>query len=49
MWRSWLMGQSGNPEVVGLSPVGDEKLAVGQTFFDHAFHPIEVINWVPGN
>ena len=29
MWRSWLRLQSSNPEVVGLSPAGGEKLAVG--------------------
>ena len=32
MWRSWLRLQSSNPEVVGLSPAGGEKLAVGRTF-----------------
>ena len=28
MWRSWLTCQSGNPEVVGSSPAGGEKMAV---------------------
>ena len=32
MWRSWLRRQSGNPEIVGLSPAGGKKLAVGRTF-----------------
>ena len=32
MWHIWLMCQSSNPEVVGLSPACGENLAVGQTF-----------------
>ena len=27
MWRSGLRGQSGNPEVLGLSPASGQKLA----------------------
>ena len=30
MWRSCLQSQSGNPEVVGLSPACGEKLAVAE-------------------
>ena len=29
LWRSGLRRQSGNPQVVGLNPAGDEQLAVG--------------------
>ena len=32
MWSSWLRRQSDNPELVGSSPAGGEKLAVGRTF-----------------
>ena len=32
MWRSGLIRQSGNPEVVGSGHAVGEKLAVGQTF-----------------
>ena len=31
------MEQSGNPEVVGSSPSGGEKLAVGQTFSGQSY------------
>ena len=37
MWRSCLMRQSGNPEVVGLSPAGEEQLAVGRTFSGQSY------------
>ena len=57
MWRSWLRRQSGNPEIVGLSPAGGEKLAVGLTFSGqkykrfsnsgHVFTPPRWLNWVP--
>ena len=58
MWRSWLMRQSSNPEVVGSSPARGEKLAVGRTsqvefvrFYTpgYTFHPTQVIDWVPGD
>ena len=59
MWRSWLTHQSGNPEVVGLSPAGGEKLAVGQTFSGQSykrfvplamnFTPTRLLKWVPSN
>ena len=53
MWRIGLMCQSRDPEVVGSSPAGGEKFAVGQTFPGqfvrgytpgHTFHPTQVIN-----
>ena len=37
MWRSWLRRQSGNAEVVGLSPTGGEKLAVGRIFSEQIY------------
>ena len=37
MWRSWLRRQSGSPEVVGSSPAGGEKLAVGRTFSEQIY------------
>ena len=37
MWRSWLGRQSGNPEVVGLSLAGGEKLAVGRNFSGQSY------------
>ena len=41
MWRSWLRRQSGNPEVVGSSPAGGEKLAVGRTFSGQIYKRFE--------
>ena len=59
MWRSWLMRQSGNSEVVGSSPTGGEKLAVGRNFSGQSykrfvslamyFTPPRLLNWVPSN
>ena len=59
VWCSWLTRQSGNPEVVGSSPAGGEKLAVCQTFSGHSykrfvslamyFTPPRWLNCVPGN
>ena len=43
MWRSWLRRQSSNPEVVGSSPAGGEKLAVGglsQVGFVRGLYPL---------
>ena len=37
IWRSWLRCQSGNPEVLGSSPAGSEKLAVGPTFSGQSY------------
>ena len=34
MWRSWLMHQSGNPEVVGSSTAGDESWQLAELFQD---------------
>ena len=53
LWRSWLRRQSGNPDVVGSSPAGVEKVAVGRTFSEQIplathFIPPCRLNWVPG-
>ena len=37
MWRSWLTRQSAYPKVVGSSPAGGEKLAVGRTFSGQSY------------
>ena len=34
MWRSWIMHQSSNPNVVCSSPAGNKRLAVGRTVSD---------------
>ena len=52
MWRSGLMRQSSIPEVVGLSPAGGKKLAVGQLSqvgFVRGLYPWSHISPHPGD
>ena len=37
MGRNGQRRQSGNPEVVGLSPAGGEKLVLDRTFSGHSY------------
>ena len=37
MWHSGLRRKTGNPEVVGTSAAGDEKLAVCRTFSEQSY------------